>query len=70
MVELAMLTELNSVAAELPKMKENPRMMVARGTREVSVSFLLKMRRQTNIMRTSAVATRTASNFATAEPTS
>jgi hypothetical protein len=61
---------LNNVAAEFPKMKENPRMMLARGTSDVRVSFLLKMRRQTKIMTISATATSTASSFATAESTS
>jgi hypothetical protein len=51
-------------------MKENPRMIVASGTRDVRVSDLLKMRRQTKIMRMMATATRTASSFAMAEPTS
>jgi hypothetical protein len=44
--------------------------MVARGTSDVRVSDLLKMRRQTKIIMMSATAMRTASSFATAEPTS
>lgn len=54
----------------MPKMKENPRMIVARGTREVNVSDLLKMRRQMKMMMMSAKEMSTASSFATAEPTS
>lgn len=63
-------TELKRVAAELPKIKLKPRIIVARGTRDVSVSDLLKMSRQRKIMRMSATATSTASSLATAEPTS
>jgi len=51
-------------------MNENPRMVVARGSREARVFVLLKMSKHTKIMRTSARDIRTASNFATIEPTS
>lgn len=64
------LTDSNSVCAECPKMNENPRMIVARGTSEASVSLLLKIRRHVKRIPSIATQTRTASSFATAEPTS
>lgn len=51
-------------------MKEKPKIMVARGTREASVFSRLKISKHTKIMPTSATASRTASSFATAELTS
>lgn len=51
-------------------MKENPRMIVANGTKDARVLLLLNIRRQTKIMPTRARQTSTASNFATALPTS
>ena len=61
---------MNNVCAEFPKMKENPRTIDARGTSEVTVSFLLKINRQMKTSARRATATSTASNFATALPTS
>jgi hypothetical protein len=51
-------------------MNENPRIIVARGTSEASVLLLLKMRRHVKRIPSNATQTRTASSFATAEPTS
>jgi hypothetical protein len=51
-------------------MNENPRIIVARGTSEASVLLLLKMRRHVKRIPSNAMQTRTASSFATAEPTS
>lgn len=63
-------TDSNSVCAECPKMNEKPRMIVANGTSDAMVSFLLKMSRQMKIRTRSTQVISTASNFATAEPTS
>jgi hypothetical protein len=51
-------------------MNENPRIRVARGTSDARVLLLLKMRRHVKIITINAMQTRTASSFATAEPTS
>lgn len=51
-------------------MNEKPRMIVASGTSDAMVSFLLKMSRQMKISTRSAQAMRTASSLATALPTS
>ena len=64
------LTDSNSVWAELPKMNENPRTIVARGTRDAIVLLRLKMRRQMNTRTMSTVANSTASSFAMTEPIS
>jgi len=48
-------------------MNENPRVIVARGTSEAKVSFLLKMRRHAKIIPSNVMPTRTASSFDTAE---
>lgn len=48
-------------------MNENPRMMVASGTREASVFDRLKIKRQINIMNINATDISTASSFATME---
>lgn len=63
-------TDSNNFDAEFPKINENPRITVARGTRDASVFDRLKMSRQTKIMNTSATDTKTASSFATIESTS
>ena len=63
-------TDSNRVCAECPKMKEKPRMIVANGTSDAIVSLLLKMRSAMKVKTTSTQATKTASNFATALPTS
>lgn len=64
------LTDSKSVFAELPNTNENPRMRVASGTSDESVSLLLKMRRKTKMRMRSATEKSTASSFATAELTS
>jgi hypothetical protein len=48
-------------------MNENPRIIVARGTSEASISLLLKMRRHVKRILSNAMQTRTASSFAMAE---
>lgn len=51
-------------------MKENPRMIVASGTRDARVFLRLKMSKHTNMTTINATERRTASSLATAEPTS
>ena len=64
------LTDSNSVCAELPKMNEKPTMIVASGTSDARVLLRLKMSKQMKIKMMSTTASKTASSFATAEPTS
>ena len=61
---------MNSVCAELPKMNEKPTMIVASGTSDAIVLLRLKMSRQMKMKIRIATESRTASSFATAEPTS
>ncbi|EGO27846.1 hypothetical protein SERLADRAFT_383465 [Serpula lacrymans var. lacrymans S7.9] len=51
-------------------MNENPRMIVASGTRDAKVLLLLKISRQAKRIPNKAIAIRTASSFATTESTS
>ena len=51
-------------------MNENPRIIVANGTRDAIVSLLLKISRQMKRKMRSTQAISTASSFATALPTS
>ena len=69
-VSCLILTDSNKVCAELPKMNENPRTIVARGTSDSRVLLRLKINRQAKMIPIKATQTRTASSFATALPTS
>jgi hypothetical protein len=69
-VENINMSDSNNVCAECPKMNENPKVMVARGTRLAKVLCRLKISKQTKIMPTKATANNTASSFATTELTS
>lgn len=63
-------TDSKSVCAEWPNINENPRIIVAKGTKDASVFSRLKMSKQTKMMNIRATASRTASSLATADPTS
>ena len=64
------LTDSNKFWAELPKMNEKPKIIVANGTRDAIVFFRLKTSRQTKRMATTVIDKRTPSSFATIESTS
>lgn len=64
------LTLSKSLVAELPKIKLNPSMMVASGTKLARVFVGLKIRRHIKNIKTRDIITRTPSSFATAEETS
>ena len=61
---------MNNVCAEFPNIKEKPSTMDASGTIDVTVSFLLNIKRQMNTSARSTIVASTASSFATALPIS
>ncbi len=63
-------TDSNSVCAEWPNTKEKPTMKVASGTNDAIVLLRLKMSKQMKMIMIKATESKTASSFATAEPTS
>lgn len=64
------LADSNKVCAECPKMNENPRTIVANGTREVKVLARSNTRSATNTMERRTTNNSTPSSFATALLTS